>query len=289
MENTVWVILTEVLMTAFIIWSIGYVRNFSKKITAKSFSLSLLLLVMMASMLNAITYYLSAPKNFLNTIIAVNFSMLSMSAAILLIFWVPISQNKYSYNRKSRAGFVSLLLWNEISMALFLKVLGFPLSGFGGSIFYLNFFGLAVTNFLFLAPMLAEMAYAIYRLMEPGLFRRVVIALLLMQIADPAMFGDSFLVLPLLGVYSALMLFAIYYVLAYIYRNRANVSESGGRATMWFIAIVGISTAGLIAPVLIRNPFGLGWLVFAISMIAAMGLYFDLVLSVPSPAAPTGT
>ncbi len=287
MNNLIWVLLTELLMTSFIMWSIGYVRGFTSSVTPKSFSISLLLLVMMASMLNALTYYLATPKSFLNTIIAVNFSMLSMSGAILLIFWIPISRSEYKYDRKSRTGFVGLLLWNEVSMAIFLRVIGYSVAGSSNSFFFLNFFGLAVTNFLFLVPMVAEMIYAIYRLMSPGMYRRIVTALLLMQIADPAVIGDSFLVLPLLAAYSALMLFSIYYVLAYAYRNRTGITEKEGKASMWFLGIVGISTAGLIAPVFIRHPFGLGWLVFALSMIAAMGLYFELVLSDSKSTLPT--
>lgn len=244
---------------------------------------------MMASMLNAITFYLATPKNFLDTIIAVNFSMLSMSGAILLIFWIPISKPDYAYTRLARLGFMGLLLWNEVSMALFLKMLGFPISGPAHTIFYLNFLGLAITNFLFLLPMVAEMVYAIYRLMEPGLQRRIVIALLLMQIADPAVIGDSFLVIPLLIAYSALMLFSIYYVLSYVYRSRSELSVREGKSSMWFLAIVAISTAGLIFPVFVRKPFGLSWLVFAISMVAAMGLYFDLVLSDSGTPLPTAT
>lgn len=287
MNNLIWVLLTELLMTSFIMWSIGYVRGFTSSVTPKSFSISLLLLVMMASMLNALTYYLATPKSFLNTIIAVNFSMLSMSGAILLIFWIPISRSEYKYDRKSRTGFVGLLLWNEVSMAIFLRVIGYSVAGSSNSFFFLNFFGLAVTNFLFLVPMVAEMIYAIYRLMSPGMYRRIVTALLLMQIADPAVIGDSFLVLPLLAAYSALMLFSIYYVLAYAYRNRTGITEKEGKASMWFLGIVSISTAGLIAPVFIRHPFGLGWLVFALSMIAAMGLYFELVLSDSKSTLPT--
>ncbi len=282
MENTIWVILTEVLMTLFIIWIISFVKKFNSTINTRSYSFALLVLVMMAGMLDSLTYYLISGKTFLDAIVAVNISMVSMSVAITLIFWVLVSKVHVTYSTKARTNFVLLLLWNEVSMALFLKVIGFPLAHQANIIFYMNFTGLAITSFLFLVPMVAEMIYAIYILMSPGTFKKIVIGLLLMQIADPALIGDSFLVAPLLVVYSGLMLFSIYYVLSHVYKERKNLGQKEGKASINYLIIVGISTAGLIVPVFVDHPFGLGWLAFGISMIAAMALYFDLVLSNPS-------
>ncbi|EQD28998.1 ferredoxin, partial [mine drainage metagenome] len=152
--------------------------------------------------------------------------------------------------------------------------------GFGGISSlgsYLSYFSLSITSILFLAPMLVEMIYFIFFRMKPGFEKRSVVTILIMQLADPAMLGKSSLVVPLLAAYSLLMIAAIYYLFSYVYAHRDEITMSSRKIVRWIIVLIVISAAGLLEPVLYPHPFGLSWLIFAISMMMAMTLYFTII------------
>lgn len=253
----------------------------------KGFVISVFLLVMMGSMLDSLYYFVATPKSFFNVIVALNVTMFSMSLVIVYLLWVAFRQQEIPMTKAKLSSFAAVLAWNEVSMAILLRVLGYSFQEGNSLTGYLSFLGLAITNYLFLVPMIVEMAYFIFLVMKPGLGKRTAISLLLMQIFDPAIIGNSFVVLPLLIAYSAAMILAIYYVLSYVYRKRDSLNERERSLPVLFIVIVGISTAGIFQPALVSSPFGLAWLTFGISMIAAMTLYFTIVLgrfSLPEPA-----
>ena len=279
MYNVVWVALTELVMTAFIIWIIGFLRKNSSDLSLRRLSISLLLLVMMGSMFDSLIYYLTAPRTFFSVVLTVTAGMFAMAVAIVYIFWIAMKPLDQSMSTRKAVGFSALLGWNEVSMAVFLRELAYPhMSGFASAASYLSYFGLSVTSFLFLAPMLAEMIFFVGLILPPGMERRFSLSLLLMQVADPALLGKSFLVIPLLAAYAIIMVGVIYYVFSYLYRTRKEVDRGRSRIAGWFVFIIALSTAGLLEPVVILSPFGLSWLVFAISMIASMILYFEIVL-----------
>ena len=79
------------LCTAIISFFIVYIARNKEKFSFKNVVVASLILTMMASMLNSFTYLIDTPSGFLNTIIAVNFSMVSMAIAIIAIFWSELS------------------------------------------------------------------------------------------------------------------------------------------------------------------------------------------------------
>jgi len=277
-QNLFWVIFTEVVMTAFIIWVINYLRLFRHKITLKGFALGLFLITMMGSMLDALLYYIVAPPSFLNSILAVNISMIIMTIAVVYILIAATTETYSRFAGLEVFVFALLLSWNEISMALFLRVIGFGFDGVSSLGSYISYFSLSITSILFLAPMLAEMVYFIFFRMSPGFEKRSVITILIMQLADPAMLGKSSLVVPLLAAYSLLMIAAIYYLFSYVYAHRDEITLSSRKILRWIIVLIVISAAGLLEPVLYTHPFGLSWLIFAVSMMVAMTLYFTIIL-----------
>lgn len=278
MQNLFWVIFTEVVMTAFIIWVINYLRLFRQTITLKGFALSLFLISMMGSMLDALLYFIVAPPSFLNSILAVNISMIVMTVAIVYILVAATTETYSRFAGKEVFVFALLLSWNEISMALFLRVIGFGYGGISSIGSYLSYFSLSITSILFLVPMLAEMIFFIALRMKAGFEKRSVATILIMQLADPAMLGKSSVVVPLLAAYSLLMIAAIYYLFSYVYVHRDEITASARRIVRWIILLIVISAAGLLEPVLYPHPFGLSWLIFAVSMMVAMTLYFTIIL-----------
>jgi hypothetical protein len=279
-QNLFWVIFTEVIMTAFIIWVITYLRSFGRNITLKGFTIGLFLITMMGSMLDALTYYIVAPPSFLNTIVAVNISMIIMTVAVVYILVAATIESYASFAGMEVFIFALLLSWNEISMALFLRVIGFGFSGISSLGSYLSYFSLSITSILFLAPMLAEMIFFIFLRMTPGFEKRAVTVILLLQIADPAMLGNSRVVLPLLVAYAVFMVIAIYYLFSYVYTNRNDLTSGGRKIIRWIILLIVISAGGLLEPVIYPHPFGLSWLIFAVSMMLAMTLYFSTILGI---------
>lgn len=278
MLNTPWVILTEVLMTAFIIWVIRYMRTHAADFTIKVLAVSLLSLDMMGGMFDALLYYSVSGGGFFGSILAFNIAMLFMSVALVYIFLTGI-KTKITVLSKNRAmGMALVLVWNEVSMALFLRILAYYTSGLSSTLQIPDFFGLSITNFIFLAPMIAEMLFFILTFAGNGLERRILLAILLMQIADPALLGSSGPIIPLLIVYSILMLLAIYIIFSYVYRNRTNMGEHGRSLVTWFIFIVVISAIGLAEPIVVTHPFGISWIIFAVSMVVSMLFYFLVVL-----------
>ncbi len=283
MLNLPWIILVELTMTPLIIWIIWFIRKMSDKITLKSFALSVFLVTMMASMLDSLAYYVVAQKTFLDLIVAVNINMFSMSLVIIYLLWIASVKHSVSMTRAMSLSFALLLAWNEVSMALLLRVLGFHIQSLTSFQNYLDLFGLAVTNYLFLIPMIVEMAFFILTSMKSGIMKRTALALLLMQVADPAVIGNSTLVIPLLVAYSVIMILALYYVFSYVYRKVDEISAPEKNAVMWYVVVIGVSTVGLFQPAIISYQFGVAWSTFGISMIAAMALYFEIVLGRFSP------
>lgn len=279
MLNFPWVVLTEVLMTAFIIWIISYIRKNTSSMGIRVISISLLSLDMMASMFDSLLYYTISSKGFLGAIIAFNISMLFMSIALVYIFLTGINSKTSTLTVRRSLGFALILVWNEVSMALFLRIMAYYTASISSNLAPVEFFSFSVTNILFLLPMIAEMAFFIARSGIGGMERRLMISVLLMQIADPAVLGNSSAVFPLLIAYSILMLVSIYISFSYAFHRRAKLAAYERRMFAWFIVIIVISVAGIAEPLIVTKPFGISWTILGASMIISMFYYFLIVLS----------
>lgn len=279
MDNVVFVILTEVLMTPFIVWLINYILIHAHSLSNVSYSVELILLVMMGSMLDSLVYYLATPPSFFSVVLAVSIAMLAMTSVIVYALWViTVKPVNKSLNRRQIIVFALFLVWNEISMGVFLRILAYPFSDLVDPQNILSYFGNAITNYLFLAPMLAEMLFFLIVSMKKPLERRVAFSIFLMQVADPAMLGRSPAVVPLLISYAIIMLFVIIFTFSYMYRIRVSLKTYERRLFSLLILIISVSAISLIIPVFITNPFGLSWFALALSMILSMFIYFEIVL-----------
>ncbi|MCL5989878.1 MAG: hypothetical protein M1166_06080 [Candidatus Thermoplasmatota archaeon] len=279
MQNLPYVVLTEVLMTPFIVWLIGFIIKNAHTLTNRNYSLELILLTMMGSMLDALVYYLVTPPSFFSVVLAVSIAMLAMTAVIVYALWEitikPIAKN---LSRPKIIAFSLILVWNEVSMGVFLRVLAFPFSGTADLVNVLSYFGDAITSYLFLAPMIVEMLFFLIFSLNKVIEKRVAFSIFLMQIADPAMLGKSAEVIPLLIAYSIIMLFVIIFAFGYMYRKRVSFKKNDWKLFSLLILIIIISAIGLVMPAIVVRPFGLSWFVFALSMMVSMFIYFEIVL-----------
>ncbi len=273
MHDVLYVILTEILMTPFIIFSVMFTTKNYSKLNTRSISTLFLILAMMSGMLNTINFYVLFPSGFLNQVSAINISMFEMSVFISYLLYSAFN-GKLKVMNSSHAKWIAVLIgWNEISMAIFLYTLAFGFGKYSVYINVLNLFGSGITNYLFTIPMIIEMLSLLYLRLENPLSRRILIFIILMQSTDPGLFSGAYLI-PLSLAFSVIMALALYAILTFVYNNREKLPDGWNREVKYFLYLIGISSIGLISTVFISGPFGFKWIIFAFSMAFSMVYYF---------------
>ncbi|MHB1507592.1 MAG: hypothetical protein ACYCUZ_06010 [Cuniculiplasma sp.] len=276
----VYILIVEILMTPIISYSVYYTSRFYAKMGTKEISFLIFFLAMMSGMLNSVTYFIIEPTGFINQVTAINISMFEMSVFLSYLLVSAYNGNLKTMNKGHRKWMAALIGWNEISMAFLLYVIAY---GFGNGNTFLeltNLIGYSVTNYLFVIPMVIEMSVLYLAVKHPPLVKRVSISIIMMQLADPAIIGPSWYILPASVVFSAIMILAIYLVFNHVYRNMGNMEENWKRMLSYFILIIALSSAGLIEPVFVNSYFGVEWLLFSISMMTSMIFYFSMSFGV---------
>jgi hypothetical protein len=238
------------------------------------------LLSMMSGMLNSINYYIIFPNGFINNVAAFNISMFEMSVILSYLLLEGFNGNLKSMNPSHSKWFAALVGWNEVSMAFLLYTLAYGFGDLGILNNSLNLLGASVTNYLFLIPMLIEMISVLFLHLHQGISRRILISLILMQLADPAIVGNSAYVIYGSVLFSIVMIFVIWYVFSYAYTNRERLEGLWRKEINYFILVVSLSILGLIEPVVVSGSFGLKWILFSISMVASMIYYFSIAFRV---------
>ena len=272
----VYILIVEILMTPIISYLVYYTSRFYAKMGTREISFLIFFLAMMSGMLNSVTYFLIEPTGFINQVTAINISMFEMSVFLSYLLVSAYNGNLKVMNKGHRKWIAVLIGWNEISMAFLLYVIAYGF-GNGNTLLELtNLIGYSVTNYLFVIPMVIEMSVLYLAVEHTPLVKRVSISIILMQLADPAIIGPSWYILPASVVFSAIMILAIYLVFNHVYMNIGNMEENWKRMLSYFILIIALSSAGLIAPVFVNSYFGIEWLLFSISMMTSMIFYFSM-------------
>jgi hypothetical protein len=275
MNNLIYILLTELLMTPFIVFIVLYVATKYTELNTKKIAMMFILLAMMSGMLNSLNYYLLFPTGFLNQVTAINISMFEMSVFVSYILYAAFNGRISSMNRNHSKWIAITVGWNEVSMALFLYSLEFGFGSHGDAINTLNLIGAGITNYLFVIPMIIEMIALLLLRLHKGVSLRISISIILMQATDPGLFRGT-LVIPITIVFSLVMVFVLYYVFSYIYKNRTSLESNWRSKVNYFIFLILISAVGLMASTFISGPFGVRWIVFAFSMAYSMVFYFLL-------------
>ena len=281
MRDLAFVAVIEIVMTLFISYIIIYTHGNRDKFNFKSWALVTVLLVMMASMLNSITYYVATARTFLNTIVAVNFSMLSMSAAIILIFWFAISKKSFLFNQKAKNTFILLLLWNEISMGILVYYLAFGMQYPSGNLGldFLNFMSLGINGYLFIIPMAVEMAVFLITVKPRSSHRNILLSLLAMAVLSPVLAGNTSFVGPGLFTEAAAMIIFMTILFEMVARGKLTLTNREMSDLSYLFLIFVLMTLGIFLGTVFVRPFGLSWSFFAASMVAGMAFYFKSSLN----------
>ena len=267
-------------MTPFIAYSVYYVSRFYEKLRTREIGILVFFLAMMSGMLNSITYFLIAPNGFINQVTAINISMFEMSVFLSYLLVSSFNGNLTNMTRSHGRWIAILVGWNEISMAFLLYILAY---GFGtGDVYteFINMIGFSVTNYLFVIPMVVEMATVLFLVQHTYFRMKISVSIILMQLADPAIFGPSQYILPGSLIFTAVMLFTIYYVFSYVYSNRDSLEYGWNRQVLYFTVIIFLSAIGLVEPVLVNSYFGIQWIIFSFSMMFSMIFYFSMAFRV---------
>ena len=274
------IILVEILMTPFIAYSVYYVSKFYERLKTREIGILVFFLAMMSGMLNSITYFLIAPNGFINQVTAINISMFEMSVFLSYLLVSSFNGNMKHMTRSHGRWLAVLVGWNEVSMAFLLYILAY---GFGTGNVYVELFnmiGFSVTNYLFVIPMVVEMATVLFLVQHTYFRRKLSVSIILMQLADPAILGPSQYILPGSIIFTAVMLFTIYYVFSYVNSNRDSLEHGWNKQVLYFAIIIFLSAMGLVEPVLVNSYFGIQWIIFSFSMIFSMIFYFSMAFRV---------
>ncbi len=273
MHDLLYIILTEILMTPFIVFVVLFVSSKFSSMTVRSISLILFLLSMMSGMLNSLNYYLLYPHGFLNQVMAINISMFEMTIIISYIL-VSAFNGNIGKMTKTHAKWIGILVgWNEVSMALFLYSLAYGFGTNGELVNTINIIGAGITNYLFTIPMIIEMVSLLFLKIHNGLTLRISTGIIAMQASDPGLFSGLYSI-PLIIVFSIVMIVVLYFVLSYTYKNRKNLENEWRKMLNYFIFLILLSSIGLVMSAIIPGPFGVKWIIFALSMAFSMVYYF---------------
>ena len=273
MHDILYIILTEILMTPFIVFVVLFVSSKFSSMTVRSISLILFLLSMMSGMLNSLNYYLLYPLGFLNQVMAINISMFEMTIIISYIL-VSAFNGNIGKMTKTHAKWIGILVgWNEVSMARFLYSLAYGFGTNGELVNTINIIGAGITNYLFTIPMIIEMVSLLFLKIHNGLTLRISTGIIAMQASDPGLFSGLYSI-PLIIVFSIVMIVVLYFVLSYTYKNRKNLENEWRKMLNYFIFLILLSSIGLVMSAIIPGPFGVKWIIFALSMAFSMVYYF---------------
>ena len=280
MQNTIAVLSTAAVMTTIISFFIVYIARNKEKFSFKNVVVASLVLTMMASMLNSLTYLIDTPSGFLNTIIAVNFSMVSMAIAIIAIFWSAVFGKYSGVSGRISTMFSLLLVWNEISMGIFLYSLAFPgfLGRFNGTLpgAFENMFGVSLNYYLFIIPMLLEMLSVTYFIKHSRFVNSILLSIFTMSLFSPTLDGNSEFVWIGSTITVGVMLIFMIYFYELLSRRKTSMKLTEMKTLSWLFLIFLFMMAGEFAGSLDYTPFGLGWFIYGISMTAGMFLYFNV-------------
>lgn len=284
--------LTEVVMTAFLAYVILFAYDHRRTINFRQRALVLIALVMMGSMLNSLAYYLVSSRDFLSTIIAVNISMISMSVTLLvLLLQYATGKSQEQLRGSFTTTFAVLLVYNEISMGVFVYALAFGYNSVivNGSALtdFIEILSLGVNGYLFIAPMVAEMS--IFFLLRPvtGTHRIILLSLLITAAVSPTITGNySFT-----QAGSLLVLIVMVAFVMLLIGRMMKEYEFGSRKFRlpWVFPIFLLMTIGTLFGSFYNGDFATKWAIYGASMVWGMAFYFVYSLGINDGNVADGT
>ncbi|MEM3756218.1 MAG: hypothetical protein QXT24_04380, partial [Thermoplasmatales archaeon] len=228
-------------------------------------------LTMMSSMFIGLTYYLRTPKNFLDTVAAINIVMVPMISIIVILVYLYSMEFRNGQNLHKIA-IPLLFVIDEFLMALF--VLQLTGSGISPG---LSAIPSVVNTTYFVVPMEVEMLFSIIFFGIKGAGRTLLIVLALMDLISPAIFPQ--LTEIFLFANALIMVLGMIVALEDVSKAKNGISMERERIINFSLLIYLLNSIGFFFYYYqgIRNEGD--WLFYSLSVMAGMSIYFFLVLS----------
>ena len=284
-------IVTIVVMVTYIIFVFSYIIRHKNDISFLKVAAIGIFTAMMASMLDAFLLYITTVHNFIDTALAFSFGMILMSQPIVATFVGVLhgGLDRKGLTRANSTAFTGLIIWNEVSMGLFLFYLFNPtIIHFD---YYHTFYSLdfvsdlsnGINTIYFLVPMSVEMFF-LYLVYKPkGMHKYAAISIFTMDLFAPTLLGnDEFVFIGGVGETAVMIIFMVIFF-EYIAKHRLMLPEDDAyHIKMIFIDYL-LMGAGTFIGTILLDPFGLAWIFFAVAIIFGMIYYFQSMFSINKP------
>ncbi len=279
MNNITGIIIVEFTMTALLGWIILYVHRVGKKLLLKEWAVIILILSMMGGMLDSLSYYFVNPQTFFSAIIAISISMLSMSVAIICLAFEAARSNGDFKVRHFSAWITVLLVWNEISMALLLYIIGYATLYSGGIVSIPGYAVNGINNYLFIAPMAAEMIFSVLLFESKGLRLVSYSSIIVMSLSSPTLLPDLVFEIPGTILTIAAMTFFMVLIFQEIWKNLPTLAINEIRFLAGLFLVYALMASGIALGFLLTGPYSSVWSPLAIAMICGMVFYFYTIFN----------
>ncbi len=246
---------------------------FSRTVVSKKMRYALyFVLSTMSSMFVGISWYILEPKDFLNSVIAINIVMIPMISIIVLLFYFYSME----WNTRPRLDRILLPIFfvlNEILMTFFVFILlGIKFSS--GSLASIS---QIVNSLYFVIPMEIEMAASIILFRVKGYVGYLLVALSAMDILSPALFSSFRSVF--LVVNSLIMVAGMILALERVSNSKNKIAAEKKRITDISFVLYLLNSTGLLVSYTFGTGNSMDWVPYALSVLAGMTLYFFFVFS----------
>ncbi len=275
-------IITIVLMVTYISIVFSYVLKNKFTISFLKIASIGIFTAMMASMLDAFTFYITTARGFLDTISAFVIGMALMTQPLVAAFIGVIhgGLSRKGLTKSTGTAFTFLIIWNEVSMGIFLYYLFNPiLIHFD---YYHIFYSLSfvyalsygINTMYFLVPMSIEMAVLFFVYKPKGIHKYAAISIFTMDLFSPTLLGnDKFVFIGGVGETAIMIIFMVIFF-EFIASHRMLLPKKDAyHIKMVFIDYL-LMASGTFIGTIILKPFGLVWIFYSMAIIFGMWYYF---------------
>ncbi len=285
-------IMTIIFMVTYIIFVFSYILKHKNDISFLRIAAIGIFTAMMASMLDAFLLYITTVHNFLDTGLAFTFGMILMSQPIVAVF-VGVMHgglDRKGLTKANATAFTGLIIWNEVSMGLFLFYLFNPTIihfDYYHAIYSFDFVSAlsnGINTIYFIVPMSIEM-FALFLVYKPkGMHRYAAISIFTMDLFAPTLLGnDKFVFIGGVGETAIMIIFMIIFF-EFIAKHKLILPKDDAyHIKMIFIDYLLMGIGTFIGTIILK-PFGFAWIFFAVAILFGMWYYFSSMFSVKTPS-----
>ncbi|MEM0133341.1 4Fe-4S binding protein [Acidiplasma sp.] len=275
-------IITIVVMVAYVSAVFAYVLKNKFTISFLKLASIGIFTAMMASMLNALTFYITTTRSLLNTATAFVIGMALMTQPLVATF-IGVIHGGLSRKGLTRAigvSFTGLIIWNEVSMGIFLYylfnpiIIHFDYYHIFYSLSFVYALSYGINTIYFLVPMTVEMAVLYFVYKPKGMHKYAAISIFTMDLVSPTILGNNDFVFIGGVLEMAIMIIFMVIFLEYIASHRLLMPKKDAyHIKMIFIDYLFMGIGTFLGTIMLK-PFGLVWIFYAMGIIFGMWYYY---------------